>query len=52
MPKPVVEDAPDDREEERLSLYPLSFEEALRVALSADPSKVDAGEAKPDGDGS
>jgi hypothetical protein len=38
--RPVVERVPDD-EEERLSLYPLSFEEALRTVLAVDPRKVD-----------
>jgi hypothetical protein len=45
--RPVAERAPD---EERLSLYPLSFDEALRTALRVDPAKVDTEEAKPDGD--
>jgi hypothetical protein len=37
--RPLVERVPDD-EEERLSLYPLSFEEALQAVLAVDPRKV------------
>ncbi len=36
--EPSVTCAPDD--EERFSLVPLSFEEALQAALAVDPKKV------------
>lgn len=46
-PEPLIKRAPDDQEE-RLSLYPLSFEEALQAALAVDPRKASTKDTEED----
>ena len=49
MTRPGTEHVPDD-DQEVLSLHPLSFDEALRVAVSVHPSQIDAAERESDRD--
>jgi hypothetical protein len=47
--EPLTERALGD-EDERLSLYPLSFEEAVQALLAVDPNQLGPEEANGDGD--
>jgi hypothetical protein len=50
MPSKTYSSAPPGDPDERLSVYPLSFEEALQSALAVDPRKVGTEDGGDDGD--